>query len=100
VSDVNLLLHAAFLAPPHGLDLLVPLPVPRFPESYTRHIQRKAQILAHRSRELQQRFQDQFTADAERLDTLRSGCLSNDPLAIPMLFHLPMCVIHCPNPCP
>ena len=86
--DVTLLLAASFLAPPHGLDMLVPRPLPDLPKVTWNTSGAKAQTLAQRARELKQRFQDQYHADAESLDALREGCLANDPAAIQAMISL------------
>jgi restriction system protein len=83
-----LLLTENALGPPHGLDMLIPRPLPDVPKVPSDTSSAKGQLLAHCARELRQRFQDQYTADAERLDALRRDCLANEPAGIQAMMNL------------
>jgi len=75
LDNVQWLLAGPFLAPPHGLDMLVPRPMPGFPKVPQNSSHVNSQVLAQRTLELKQQFQRQYDADMVALEALRRGCL-------------------------
>jgi restriction system protein len=81
------------VGPPHGFELLRPVPIPEFPkfpprpsetmDSYT--IKQRVEELERKSQKLRQQFETQFQKEATELEGLRRSCAANDPAAIRLL---------------
>jgi restriction system protein len=117
LNQVLLLLKGDAVAPPHGVELLKPLPIPKFPnrpvspypppppeprsflarlmakrpdpppKSQTDNIELAARLELKR-KELQAEFETQFKKDSAQLASLQQACASNDLQAIRLLMSL------------
>lgn len=100
------LLYESAIGPPHGFDLLQPIPVPEFPkfpqrptEAPSKHdgyIINRAEELEHKTRQIREQFETQFRKEASELRALRERCAANDPAAIRIL----MTISHIHHPLP
>jgi restriction system protein len=91
-EQVSSMLSAQSLGPPHGLQLLEPLPIPNLPKfpprpteaklQYQDWIADKADTLEQRYHRLLQEFQARYLADAEKLALLQQGCMRGDHTVI------------------
>ena len=117
LSYVQSMLKGDTTAPPHGLELLKPFPIPKFPDppvspypppppeprsflgrlmarrpdpppkSQTDNIE-WATRLERKRKQLQAEFETQFKKDSAQLASLHEACKSNDPQAIRLLMSL------------
>ena len=126
LGQIQLLLKGDAVAPPHGVDLLKPLPIPEFPKLPVRPESPKGmpqtgwslfsrrepqppamldlhKMLIERAKHVQSKYQQmhaeletQFKKDAEQLASLRKACATNDPEAMRLL----MLISHLRHPLP
>src|SRR5262249_40421260 len=126
LSQIQSLLKDDAVAPPHGVDLLRPLPIPEFPQLPARPESPKGtpetgwplfsrrepqppampefdKLIIERAERIQSKYQQkhtefeaQFKEDAELLTGLRKACATNDPEAIRLL----MLISHLRHPLP
>src|SRR5262245_47489566 len=98
LSQIQSILKGDAVAPPHGVELLKPFPIPKFPDpparpkppsilGYRDNIER-ADRLEQKRKQLQAEFEAQFQKDSDQLASLQQGCAPNDPQAIRLLMSL------------
>jgi restriction system protein len=117
LSQVQSMLKGDAVAPPHGVELLKPFPIPKFPDppvspypppppaprSFLGRLMAKrpapppksqtdnielAERLEQKRKHLLAEFETQFKKDSDQLASLHQACKSNDPEAIRLLMSL------------
>ena len=108
-ENVASLLSARFVGPPHGFDLLQPVPLPEFPK-FPAHMQppdqydttayhrdwvegvrlvvEKGEKLERQLSALHQKVSQQFGSEAEALEKIRQLCVLNEPEAVSKLMDI------------